>query len=102
MAEKMNAPSMENSWSVVTSVRIRFYSEDIAKIIWQSLNPEIMTQLGRRARVDIEQDRDDLVLKIIAEDQIALRATMNSFLRWIDGALSTLELVRKSQLLETN
>ncbi|MHA2233444.1 MAG: KEOPS complex subunit Pcc1 [Candidatus Hodarchaeales archaeon] len=89
----MNAPKEENNWPIVTSVRIKLRSPHIAEIISQALNPEIATQLERRARADIEQEGVNLSLKISAKDQIALRATMNSFLRWIDGALSTLELV---------
>ncbi|MFQ5980711.1 MAG: KEOPS complex subunit Pcc1 [Candidatus Heimdallarchaeota archaeon] len=89
----MDAPREENNWPIVTSVRIKLSSPHIAEIISQALNPEIATQLERRARADIEQEGVNLSLKISAKDQIALRATMNSFLRWIDGALSTLELV---------
>lgn len=89
----MDAPKEENNWPIVTSVRIQLSSAHIAEIISRALNPEIATQLERRARADIEQEGVNLCLRISAKDQIALRATMNSFLRWIDGALSTLELV---------
>jgi KEOPS complex subunit Pcc1 len=81
---------------------MKFSSSDIAEIILQALVPETETQIGKRAFAAIKRDKDDLLIRLVAKDQIALRATMNSFLRWIDGALSTLELGRDNQSLESN
>ncbi|MFX0114885.1 MAG: KEOPS complex subunit Pcc1 [Candidatus Hodarchaeota archaeon] len=89
----MDEHNGENNWPLAAFICIELISVDIAEIIWQALIPEITTQLGRRARADLKQDRDNLLLRIVAKDQIALRATMNSFLRWINGALSTLAIV---------
>lgn len=102
MRMRMNVHKEENNWPVVSSIRIKFSSSDIAKIILQALAPETESQMGKRALAVIKRDEDDLLIRLVAKDQIALRATMNSFLRWIDGALSTLELVRNTQSLESN
>lgn len=70
--------------------------------MWQAVYPEIATQLGRRARAALEHKNDYVVLKIAAKDHTALRATMNSFLRWISGIVSALDLVEPSQPLESS
>ncbi len=98
----MTEHTEESSWPIISSIRIKFSSSDIAEIILQALVPETETQIGKRALAVIKRDEDDLLIRLVAKDQIALRATMNSFLRWIDGALSTLELVRDNQSLESN
>jgi tRNA threonylcarbamoyladenosine modification (KEOPS) complex Pcc1 subunit len=68
----------------------------------QALAPETETQIGKRALAVIKREDEDLLIRLVAKDQIALRATLNSFLRWIEGALSTLELVRDNQSLESS
>ncbi|MFW9916431.1 MAG: KEOPS complex subunit Pcc1 [Candidatus Thorarchaeota archaeon] len=98
----MTEHNEENSWPIASSILIKFSSSDIANIILQALAPETETQIGKRAHAVITRDEDDLLIRLVAKDQIALRATMNSFLRWIDGALSTLEFVRGNQSLESS
>jgi KEOPS complex subunit Pcc1 len=92
----MDEHNGENNWPLAAFISIELFSVDIAEIIWQALSPEIATQLGKRARADLKQDKGNILLRIVARDQIALRATMNSFLRWINGTLSTLAIIKTS------
>lgn len=97
----MTSYKEKSNWPIVSSIRIKFSSSDIAKIILQALAPETETQIGKRAQAIIKRDEEDLLIELVAKDQIALRATINSFLRWIEGALSTVEIARDTQSLES-
>lgn len=64
-----------------------------AKIIMNSLLPEMKTTMPR-TKVQIESN-DDIKLIIKAEDTNALRAGLNSYLRWIKVAIDVNEEVTK-------
>lgn len=53
-----------------------------ADIIAKSLLPENKRNMPR-TKVEIENKKGKLVLSIMAEDNSALRAAVNSYLRWI-------------------
>ena len=64
-------------------VRLSFPSEKISKIVIQALKPETKTTHTYRSRVRIEGEGRSLTLKFEAKDTTALRASVNSYLRWI-------------------
>ncbi len=53
-----------------------------AKTVMRSLAPEVGREIPR-TRVKIEADAEAVVLRIYAADVSALRAALNSYLRWI-------------------
>jgi tRNA threonylcarbamoyladenosine modification (KEOPS) complex Pcc1 subunit len=64
-----------------------------AKIVYDALRPET----GRgvpKARVTMRSVRGGLILTIDAEDTSALRAAMNSYLRWADIAARVRQAAR--------
>jgi len=75
-------------------VRLSFPSEKHSKIVLQALKPEIKTIPARRSSVRIEGEGRILTLNFEAKDTTALRASVNSYLRWIalvNDACSALE-----------
>jgi len=64
-----------------------------ARIIYQAIAPEAETLPSRRASVSLQADEETLVLRIDARDLVALRAAVNSFLRFVNSILETLDLV---------
>jgi len=60
--------------------------EKTAYIIASSLLPE-SKRIVPRTKVEIKNNKNKLVLNIIADDVSALRATVNSYLRWIKTAV---------------
>ena len=75
-------------------VHLSFPSEKISKIVIQALKPETKITPTHRSRVRIEGKGRSLTLKIEAKDTTALRASVNSYLRWIvlvNDACSVLE-----------
>ena len=65
------------------------------KMLWEALKPETASSLSRRTRTGIRAGPAGLTLRIEASDLNALRAALNSYVRWIETALRTISLVRK-------
>jgi len=71
--------------------RIRFHlPRDEAEILYSSIIPEVEDIPSRRTSVSMALTEDGLNLVIRASDPVALRAALNSFLRFIDSILETL------------
>jgi len=62
-----------------------FGSKKEAKIISESVNPEIIHKIPK-TRVDASVEGSKFFLTIEAEDLSSLRAACNSYIRWIDTA----------------
>lgn len=63
-----------------------FDSEDEARIVASSLDPEIKNKIPK-TKVDVILSGRIFKLKIEAKDFSSLRAACNSYLRWINTAL---------------
>ena len=74
-------------------VRLRFASERHAGIVFEALMPEVEKPAGVRSRADLKRDREFLILKVGAGDTVALRASLNAYLRWIKSMLGVLEVL---------
>lgn len=64
------------------SIELPFSSSREAKVIHDSLKPEELLPKTTRTEVDIKRGKNILYLEINAKDTAALRAAINSFLRW--------------------
>jgi len=64
------------------NVEIIFESEKEAKAVHSSIKPEELLPESARCRASIMRRKNVLCLEIDAEDTAALRAALNSFLRW--------------------
>ena len=66
-----------------------------SQVIHGSLSPELGERIPR-TRVQVEMHENDIVVKIEADDQNALRAALNSYIRWMNIAEETAkEAVRR-------
>lgn len=76
------------------TIRIGFPSEERAAIVLNALKPETRASPTERSKVEVERDGKHLVLIFEATDTTALRASINSYTRWvmtIDDVLSKTE-----------
>lgn len=64
-----------------------FDSQEEAKIIAESLDPEIKNKIPK-TNVTVSLSNNTFSLEIEAKDISSLRAACNSYLRWINTALS--------------
>ena len=75
------------------TVRLKFTSDKQLTTLLDALTPEADASVMRRARVKLEKDGFFLVLSVEAEDTVALRSTLNAYLRWISSAANVVSLV---------
>ncbi|KXA90579.1 hypothetical protein AKJ37_01320 [candidate division MSBL1 archaeon SCGC-AAA259I09] len=63
-------------------IELSFQDSETAKIVYDSLKPEELLPKAARAEIEVSIRENNLSLDINARDTAALRATINSFLRW--------------------
>lgn len=76
-------------------LRLKFPSERHLKIVCKALEPEVRKTPTMRSRAFLEKDDTFLILKIEAKDTVALRASVNAYLRWIDSMRNVLGVLEK-------
>ena len=69
-----------------------FDSDDEAKIVYDSLNPEIKHKIPK-TNTKLSLSKNQINLEIEANDTSSLRAASNSYLRWINTALNVKKTV---------
>jgi KEOPS complex subunit Pcc1 len=75
------------------NIRIGFQSEKQLSSLLDGLMREANAPLTRRANVKLKKDGLFLDLSVDAIDTVALRSTLNTYLRWINSMMSVLELL---------
>jgi tRNA threonylcarbamoyladenosine modification (KEOPS) complex Pcc1 subunit len=76
------------------TVRLKFASEKQLEALFCALKPETLAIETRRASVHLKKDGGCfLALTVEAEDTVALRATLNAYLHWIQSTLSVIEVL---------
>jgi tRNA threonylcarbamoyladenosine modification (KEOPS) complex Pcc1 subunit len=75
------------------TVRLRFSSEKHLAALFNALAPEANAPVNRRAKAILEREGTFLVMKVEADDTVALRATLNAYLRWIGSTMNVLEVL---------
>ena len=76
------------------SIRLKLSSDKHVTTVLDALTLEAKTPASRRARVDLQREGLFLLLTVEAEDTVALRSTLNAYLRWISSTLSVLDAVK--------
>ena len=67
----------------IATIKLRFLSQKEINIIQKSLRPEVESSPTRRSEVHITSEGRTLTLIFEAEDTTALRASINSYLNWL-------------------
>lgn len=73
--------------------RMTLPSQRQVEVISKALEPETRQPPTHRSRASLEKKGGCLVLKIDAKDTVALRATANAYLRWIDSLTNILDFL---------
>jgi KEOPS complex subunit Pcc1 len=75
------------------TIRLKFPSAAQLETVKTSLSPEVNKPSSGRARVSMDNDGVFLVLKVEADDTVALRSTLNAYLRWINSAMDVVQVL---------
>ena len=76
-------------------VHLILSSERRSQIIFNAIKPETEIMLTSRSKVQINREGESLILIIEANDTSALRASMNSYLRFISLTKNVLDAIDK-------
>jgi tRNA threonylcarbamoyladenosine modification (KEOPS) complex Pcc1 subunit len=74
-------------------VRLKIPSEKRLETVFSSLKPEVTNVATTRSRAVLEKKEEFLILKIEAKDTVALRAALNTYLRWINSIFNVLGII---------
>ncbi len=67
---------------------------DVVQIIISSLKPELEFGISDRSKIVIEASETGITVNVVADDMVALRAAVNSYLYWIQGIMDIGSRVR--------
>ena len=76
-------------------IRLKFSSEKLLETVFKALEPEVKKPSTVRSSATLKKEGDFLVLKVEAKDTVALRATLNAYLRWINSMMNAIETLEK-------
>jgi KEOPS complex subunit Pcc1 len=72
-------------------INLELPSAKLLKILLKALLPETKKPTTSRSKVSVEGEGKKLTIRIEAKDTSALRATLNSYLRWVALVKDTYE-----------
>ena len=83
-----------NSFNFKSELVIKSLMENEIKAIHSAIHPETTVEISSRGRAKIcVEEANQLRMVFEAIDFISLRAMISSYLRWIDAAISSLDVV---------
>ena len=66
---------------------------DIVNAIKTALIPEAQSPSSERSRTEVRIQGNELVIETVASDTTALRASLNSYLRWVQGIKKIVDIL---------
>lgn len=75
------------------AVRLQLSSEKHVITLLNALAPEANAPVTKRAKVTLNKEEAGIVLTVEARDTVALRASLNAYLRWIYSAMKVIEAI---------
>jgi tRNA threonylcarbamoyladenosine modification (KEOPS) complex Pcc1 subunit len=82
--------------SAKATMHLKFDSEKQLTTLLKALMPETNASTTHRAKVKLERDGLFFLLTVEAEDTVALRSTLNAYLRWINSTVNVIDLVERT------
>lgn len=77
-------------------IRLKFQSIKKLTALVKALKPEVNLPTARRANVKLSKEGSFLVLTVEADDTVALRATLNAYLRWMGSLVNVMDLLEQA------
>jgi KEOPS complex subunit Pcc1 len=75
-------------------ILLRFPTNKHRNVVVKSLEPELENPVTPRSSASMKIKGSYLILEVEAKDTVALRATLNAYLRWINSLMNVLETIR--------
>jgi len=84
------------STAAKATIHLKFDTEKQAETLLCALEPEAKAPPTHRSNIHLTKNGTCLTLAVTAEDTVALRATLNAYLRWINSTLNVIDVVKKA------
>lgn len=84
------------STNAKATIRLKFPDQQEVSTILAALTPEANSPPTHRAKAKLEKDGLFLTLSVEAEDTVALRATLNAYLHWINSTINVIDALREA------
>ena len=78
--------------SIETIFTIELNDNREAEIVYNSIKPEITFARNERSTSEIELSENTILIKIFSNDVVSLRASINSYVRWINLSTEILKI----------
>ena len=78
-------------------VNIRLEDEITCNLLFDAIALESSYNPNERAQADLMREKDMLILKIKAKDSISARASINSFLKWMNLSLQIISMSKNEE-----
>jgi len=75
---------------------LKFPSQKQVSTLLEALTPEANAPVTSRVNVKLKKDGLFLELTVEADDTVALRATLNAYLRWINSTVDVMDAIEHS------
>ena len=75
------------------TVSLKFKSDKQLRTLLNALMPEANSPVTRRSAVKLVKDHLFLLLTVEADDTVALRSTLNAYLRWVNSTINVMNMV---------
>ena len=83
------------SISAKSTILLNFTDQKQLSTLLSAVSPEINNSSTRRASVQLKKNGLSLVIAVEAEDTVALRATLNAYLRWINSTINVMNVLAR-------
>lgn len=83
-----------SSLFLTKTIKAKIYIElpsEAIDVILEALKPETEISSYERSTASLSKIKDGILLESTAKDTTALRASVNSYLRWIQGILNVID-----------
>ena len=78
--------------NIETIFEVEFNSENHAQIIYNSIKPELSFSRNDRSTTTIQLKNKSIIIEINSKDVVSLRASINSYVRWINLSMEILKI----------
>lgn len=78
--------------SIETVFSIELDSDNDAEIVYNSIKPEVTYAHNERSTTEMELEDNTITIRIFSNDVVALRASINSYVRWIKLSTEILKI----------
>ena len=66
---------------------------DLLDAVKTALSPEVESPSSERSRTGVSIQGNELIIETVASDTTALRASINSYLRWVQGIQGIVDIL---------